>query len=58
MVFEEDMTMKKYYQKPEFELISLGMLENITGDDTTLGYGSNPFLELALEEEQADDGQE
>lgn len=43
--------MKKYYQKPEFELVSLGMLENITEDDTELGVGSNPFIEMALKEE-------
>ena len=43
--------MKKYYQTPEAELISLGMMENITEDDTELGVGSNPFIELALQEE-------
>ena len=43
--------MKKYYQTPEAELISLGMMENITEDDTELGVGSNPFIEMALQEE-------
>ncbi len=46
--------MKKYYQKPELELISLAMMENITaGDDTELGVESNPFLQAVLEDEMA-----
>lgn len=46
--------MKKYYQKPELELISLGVAEAITaGDDTDLGVESNPFLQAVLEDELA-----
>ena len=44
--------MKKYYQKPEAELICIGMSEAITaGDDTELGVESNPFLAAVLEDE-------
>ena len=43
--------MKKYYQKPETEFVSLNMAETITTDDTELGVESNPFLAAVLEDE-------
>ena len=44
--------MKKYYQKPETEFVSLNAAEAITaGDDTELGVESNPFLAAVLEDE-------
>ncbi len=47
--------MKKYYQKPETEFVSLDMAEVITaGDDTELGVESNPFLAAVLEDEAAE----
>lgn len=49
---KEVTVMEKYYQKPEAELICIGMSEAITaGDDTELGVGSNPFLAAVLEDE-------
>ena len=44
--------MKKYYQKPQLELISLDMEETITfSDDSDVGLESNPWLQYVYEDE-------
>lgn len=50
--------MKKIYQKPEVEFVALGMADAITeGNDTDVGYVSNPFLQAVLEDEAAMEGE-
>lgn len=45
--------MKKHYQKPELELVSLDLSEAITWDDSDVGLESNPWLQMVLEDEAA-----
>ncbi len=45
--------MKKYYQKPELELVSLDLTESITYDDSDVGIESNPWLQMVLADEAA-----
>ena len=44
--------MKRTYQTPQTEYISLSAAEALTVDDTTLGVASNPFG-IAVAEDEA-----